>query len=470
MHYLLTNASTLYLDHLQRTLSAAGKPFTIESTQNGLTLIMPEQKQGASASWLDWDGITHLSTFTFVSIISDVTPALQGIAPLTHDAAFAAVTQAAHTEGVTGGANAYKNHFAESAAYTPRPPAESERIHVLDTVEGYDKIFSRKYDPAAEKRGDTSYATRYNTAPYLTMKRLKQAIDRILAARPDKAAPFIVYDFGCGHGRFLLPLLQYLRHKELRPLFLAYDPAPFALKTLREELALHNITDEVLVLQTLDELKAYKGKADLVLSMAGSLQYVEPQNHAAALACVRETLAPHGLLVGTGPSILTRYRESSISRLDMRLATHLFADSCAAIPSLLDAAHERFLPPEYVLALKQNKKISVAEVACKYNLSLVELAIQLAELRFQERALGHSSYVQDAPYMTVSYRAEHAAPDINPEWSGNKILYTRWMYELHSPRSLQEWLAREGFQLETLLADCVNHNDVAAKDPVTVQQ
>lgn len=473
MHYLITNASQQYLEYLQRVLGPAGKILQVLESKNGLTLLAPAQ-ENASASWLDWDGITHLSSFDFTSVIADAQPALAGLAPLSHQQAFIATAGAVHTEGVTGGANAYQNHFADSAAYTPRPPEENEKTLILNTAEGYDKIFSRKYDPAAAKRGDTSYATRYDVAPYLTMKRIKQTIETILALRPDKTAPFTVYDFGCGHGRFLIPLVKYLRHKGLTPRFLAYDPAPFALRTLKENLDENKISyadgGEVIITSDVTNTKGFK--ADLILSIAGSLQYVEPQDYAATLNSIRETLSPHGLLVGTGPSILTRYREASISRLDMRLASQMFAEAHAAIPALLDAQHEAILPKAFVATLKQNKgeAFTVADVAARYGFSIEELAIQLAELRFQLRALGHAAYMENGPYMSITYRAEQPAPDVYPEWSGKKTLYTRWMYELHSPLSLQEWLAQEGFLLHALLADCVNHNDVAAKDPATIQQ
>ncbi len=502
----VTNASNSYLDKMGAVLEAGGKPLEHVPIANGLNIT--RYAHGTKGL----ESIATLSHFDFIDLRTDNHQPLSqlaadsafiaraetlakrlGLKPLPETEAFAAFREDTVETGVTGGANAYARQSALTAAHTPRPKDSwNDDIAIVGGVEGYNEIFGRGKDGVRKEDGTllTSYAARYNIVPRLSLKHLEQVVDRI-AAHKDKGDDVYVLDYGCGHGRFLIPVFDMLGERGLKPKILAYDPAPNALEALKDNIESRNEISrlkgfdtriisyaenshaDVIILNDPKYLKQFAGKADLAMSMAGAIHHAdsETQLHN-SLNDIKQTLSGYGLFVGTGPTANLRYREKMLAKIDMRHAGNLFADVSGAVPALRgDSEFINTLNPDYASKIKkeQAQEKDVAKIAAAYGMDLEELAVQVAELSAQRRSLGHPIYSEGGALTPAWHVAAEQADTMFARHRGKDIV-VKWTYRLETQESLAHLLSGHGIAAETWKPDCFNHNDAAAADPATVQQ
>lgn len=507
----VTNASNSYLDRMAKILEAGGQKLEYTPLTDALHIV----RYAGGAKGLE--SVNTLSHFDFLDLHDTSNKPLSdlaedpgfiasverlskqlGLKPLQEAEAFAAFREDSAETGVTGGKDAYARQYAMTAAHTPRPKDTwNKDILIVGGVEGYNEIFGRGKDGVKKEDGTllTSYAARYNIAPRLSLKHLDQTISRI-AAHKEAGDEVYVLDYGCGHGRFLIPVFDMLAEKGLKPKILAFDPAPNALEALKDNIESRNeirrlkglndgnisytdfapgISDaaDVIILNRSQDLQNFAGRADLAMSMAGAIHHAD--NDAilqGSISDIKQTLSGYGLFVGTGPTANLRYREKMLAKFDMQHAGNLFADVSKAVPGLLsDSEFIGKLNPDYVDQLKKQPAhgADITRIAAAYDMDLEEVAVQIAELSAQRRSLGHPVYTEGTSLAPAWHVVAEQADSMFARYKGQEV-FVKWTYRLETPQSLASLLGGHGIAAETWKPDCFNHNDAAAADPATVQQ
>lgn len=128
---------------------------------------------------------------------------------------------------------------------------------------------------------------------------------RILAALPEKAH---VLDFGCGNGRYLLPLRPHVARAA------GYDISPAAIALLRERATALGWRDLAILGPDPNDLPAYvarSGSVDVVLCLFGVLAHIaDPVERHGALGQMKAALAPgDGRLILSVPNRARRFRK-----------------------------------------------------------------------------------------------------------------------------------------------------------------
>ncbi len=148
-----------------------------------------------------------------------------------------------------------------------------------------------------------------------------------------------VIDYGCGSGRYLVPLRPHLR------LAAGFDICPTALGLLRNRLAAGGGAP-VAVLGpeacTLGHHVARHGPADLVLCLFGVLSHVTPRSaRAALLTRLRGMLGPGGRLVVSVPNRQRRFKQeqrAAVPGAEIHYRRHIAGGSIELPYQLFDPA------------------------------------------------------------------------------------------------------------------------------------
>ncbi len=132
----------------------------------------------------------------------------------------------------------------------------SPTTHQSRMARVYDKYFSTGF-----------YHLRYPDANKHTLHFILSELQKL------ELGPKHILDFGCGNGRYLLPILKNTKNR-----FTAYDICETPLKLLSERLDIEDSRERVSIihggLEQLARHMGVKGKADLILLMFGVLSHV----------------------------------------------------------------------------------------------------------------------------------------------------------------------------------------------------
>lgn len=144
--------------------------------------------------------------------------------------------------------------------------------------------------------GSGQYDRRYPAPNPTIWRRLQALVD------PQTS----VLDFGCGSGRYLLPLQARVARAA------GYDVSDAAIELLRAQAAARGWNDLSVLgpgLETLDDYVVRHGPVDLVLCLFGVLAHItDPKARAEALARMRAVLKPgRGRLLLSVPNIARRF-------------------------------------------------------------------------------------------------------------------------------------------------------------------
>lgn len=193
--------------------------------------------------------------------------------------------------------------------------SENERVTVLaHMAQMYDKYFASGF-----------YSARY---PHPNQNTLGQ-IRRLLTL--NSADILHVLDYGCGNGRYLLPLLK----EDQRLHFTAYDIAATPLEQLNQRLQDEQEVHRVCAIQgsisLLEEHLQSKGKADIILLMFGVLSHLGERSERLRVLRLLRGYMQHdqGRLILSVPNRRRRFRhrdrDGSKQQLGDIIYSRLFA-------------------------------------------------------------------------------------------------------------------------------------------------
>lgn len=162
--------------------------------------------------------------------------------------------------------------------------------------------------------GSGFYEKRYSGPNRLTLDRITKQVDGAGSKQH-------VLDFGCGSGRYILPLLKY---PHLR--FTAFDICDSALALLQKKLIECDAHQRVSIVSkdyaTLTHHIDKVGKADLILLIFGVLSHIpHHENRLSLLRQLKELLNPiNGRIIVSVPNRFRRFKENQKRSLtDLRL-------------------------------------------------------------------------------------------------------------------------------------------------------